>query len=495
MKLSDRIKEFQFGIKHIILIFVVTFMFLAVSTYINNLSKTKLFNKTTEIYRHTSIENLVDLTATSLELLLEQIMGKLDQYSESKQNTIHGFDMILSQQALRENIKEICVLVFQNQHIYAIDNGHDLYAYYLEDVLPPGIKQEEHQDAIDIYTAVEKQISEEQNIYSFIDDNHVFQIIAPIILKGGYSGALYMRIGVDYRSLIKEISIGYSNISIIFTALIMLGLLSMFYLSSYMVKERDVALRQLFEEQQVQLKQNIELQKEQLFARRIYHTHHKAEKIMGYIKKDLRNLLPTGFEREIGKILKFASYIQRVIYDMKSFNPPVNTIRNPAFQSDINEIIQFIVNNVFGHPDNIGNLNKISTDLDGCLPLVHINEYVIWEILEPLFHNSIDHNPDRKITISITTHHDPDNIISFIIITDDGVGIDPSLLTKDENGVQKLFLEHTTKKSQSENSGYGCYIAYQICNRCAWKLIASNAENGGAQFNITIPHTGEFLNA
>ena len=263
-----------------------------------------------------------------------------------------------------------------------------------------------------------------------------------------------------------------------------------------MIKERDTAVRQLFEEQQIQLKENIELQKEQHFARRIYHTHHKAEKIMGYIKKDLRNINSTNLETETEKISKYASYIQRVIYDMKSYKPPLGTIRNQAFQSNINEIIRFIISNIFGRPENIGNLERIITDLDNQLPIVHINEFVIWEILEPLIHNSIDHNPDKKITIQIQTHYNPATNTSTLSISDNGVGIDPTLLERDERDIQKLFLEHTTIKTQSENSGYGCYIAYQICNRrCAWNLKAVNGESGGAQFIITIPHKEGIVNA
>jgi len=489
MKISDSIREFHFGIKHIILILVFTILFVAVSTYINNLSKNKLFNKTTELQRQTSIENLADLTATSIELMLEQIINYPTSYSDSKQSIIHDFDMILSQQSLRENIKEICILVIQKQSIYAIDNGNDLYSFFLNGALPPSENQHKHQTAITIYGSVEDQVSEMQNIVSFIDDNHMFQVIVPIILNGEYSGALYMRIGVDYHSLLKEINIGYSNISIIFTALIVLGLLALFYLSSYMVRERDLALLQLFDQQQEQLKQNIELQKEQLFARRIYHTHHKAEKIMGYLKKDLQSLNAPELKNEITRISKFASYIQRVIYDMKSFNPPINTIRNPAFHSNVNEIIRFIVDNVFGRPETIGNLEAINTHLDDSMPIVRINEYVIWEILEPLIHNSIDHNPNKKIIITIATKYNATQNQSIITITDNGIGINPELLEKDENGIQKLFLEYSTGKTQSENSGYGCYIAYQICNkRCGWKLTAANTQEGGAQLTIIIPH-------
>jgi len=492
MTISKGVKEFQFGIRHIILIFVITLTFLAISAYINNLTKNKLVNNTAEIYRKTSIENLADLTATSLELLLEQLLSRPDNSEEWKQEAVHGFDMILSQQALRENIEELCIMITYNDQIFAIDSGHELYAYYLRGELPPTASEDLHEHSIALYRDVSQEIASDQSIMSFFSNNREFQILVPVIIKGNFSSVLYMRIGVDYSSLIREITIGYSNTSIIFTVLIMLGLLSMFYLSSYMVSEREEALYQLFDEQQLQLKQNVELQKEHLFARRIYHTHHKAEKIMGYIKNDLRSLNPTAFKKQVDSILKFASYIQRVIYDMKSFNPPVNTIRNPAFQSNLNEIIVFIVDHIFGRHEKFGNLKDIVTEFDSKVPIVHINEYVIWEILEPLIHNSIDHNPEGNVQINISIRYNEEKNSSRIDIIDDGVGFNESMLESNDEGVQKLFLENTSSKSQSDNSGYGCYIAYQISLRCAWRLSATNTNTGGAQITVHIPHAERY---
>ena len=40
------------------------------------------------------------------------------------------------------------------------------------------------------------------------------------------------------------------------------------------------------------LTKQITYEKELIFTKRIYHTHHKAEKIMGFIKEDLRHYLP-----------------------------------------------------------------------------------------------------------------------------------------------------------------------------------------------------------
>ena len=46
-----------------------------------------------------------------------------------------------------------------------------------------------------------------------------------------------------------------------------------------------------------EFKKQINYEKELLFTKRIYHTHHKAEKVMGFIKEDLRILSPNQYKR------------------------------------------------------------------------------------------------------------------------------------------------------------------------------------------------------
>lgn len=126
--------------------------------------------------------------------------------------------------------------------------------------------------------------------------------------------------------------------------------------------------------------------------------------------------------------------------------------------------------------------------LDETLPFVHVNEFVVWEILEPLIQNSIDHGGTNSIKINLITKYDKTNNVSYIVISDNGLGIKPDLLEKNERGIKKLFLENeTTKKIEGTNSGYGCFIAYQMAvERCGWLLDAENLEEGGCKFTITI---------
>lgn len=116
-----------------------------------------------------------------------------------------------------------------------------------------------------------------------------------------------------------------------------------------------------------------------------------------------------------------------------------------------------------------------------------INEFVVWEIIEPLIQNSIDHGGEKGIEINCKTRFDESTNKSFIIIEDNGKGIEQELLKVNENGIKNVFIENvTTKQSGLQNSGYGCYIAYEISKRCGWDIDAENLDKGGCRFTITI---------
>jgi signal transduction histidine kinase len=211
---------------------------------------------------------------------------------------------------------------------------------------------------------------------------------------------------------------------------------------------------------------------------------------MGFIKEDLRELSNNNIEEVKKRVTKYANFISRVIYDMKWFDPPVNTIRNSMFNTDLNELLIFIVKNIFLRISSNTDMFEFKLDLDKELPYVNINEFVVWELFEPLIQNSIDHAGKSKVTINITSKYYRVENYSKIIISDNGSGIKNELLGKNEYGIKKIFLENiTTKEDNSENRGYGCFIAYQIAKkRCGWNIDAENIPDGGCRFIITIPN-------
>ena len=261
----------------------------------------------------------------------------------------------------------------------------------------------------------------------------------------------------------------------------------MYFISSYTVKERDETQKMLLEEHETNIKKQITYEKELIFTKRIYHTHHKAEKIMGFIKEDLRMLSPENINEVKYRVSKYSNFISRVIYDMKWYDPPIQTIRNQMFRTNLNEVIKFIVDNIFLRISSKQSAYEIRMETDPNLPLVSVNEFVVWEIIEPLIQNSIDHGGEGNLIIVCRTKYDESLKKSFIIIEDNGKGIPPALLQISESGTQNIFIENTTTKDTGlQNSGYGCYIAYEITKRCGWDIDVVNVDSSGCRFTITI---------
>ncbi|OGU28373.1 MAG: histidine kinase [Ignavibacteria bacterium GWA2_35_9] len=485
-KLLEKFKQYHFELRHLTVLFVILFAFQLIVSFINKSSIKNFIGNTQSWYQKDSAEELANITSTSLELLLESINPKTKPGNKEADRIIQSFDIIFSQQVLKHNIQEICILVKMNDEIYAIDDGKILFSFLFDSNKTLPINQI-HEKAVSMYREIEKEINENEQIKSILTDVQTFHVFVPFVLRGEFIGTVYMKNTPDFSFLSSQIIGNYDETSVIYLSLILLGLLAMYFISSYTVKERDDAQKLLLEEHKKNIKKQINYEKELVFTKRIYHTHHKAEKVMGFIKEDLRLLSPENINAVKYRVSKYSNFISRVIYDMKWFDPPVHTIRNPVFHTNLNEVIKFIVENIFLRVSSKSNVFEIEFETDNNIPLVPVNEFVVWEIIEPLIQNSIDHGGDQDIRVIIKTEYDEKTGKSKIIIRDTGKGILPELLEKNENGIKYLFVENTTtKKPGLQNTGYGCYIAYEMSKRCGWEIDAENLPAGGTIFTIII---------
>ena len=486
MNILDKLSKYRFELRHFIIIFAALAIFQTILSFINKTSSTTLLSTTMELYKKDSAENLADLTATSLELLIEHEMQS-DRSENSKKITIQEINIILTQQSLRQHVDSISLILERKGKIYQFNDGLDIYQFYF-DRKEPLSSANNNPFQIDYFTRMKNQVMENEQIHSYLENN-VFHVLVPFVPIGEISGALYVKISPDFSNIANEISTVYNETGAVFSALILLSLLAVFFVTSYSLRERDLAQNELFSERQEGIRKEIEHEQEAQFTKRIYHAHHKAEKVMGFIKEDSRALNNENIDTVKDKIIKYANFVSRIIYDMKSYEPRIEVVRNSLFNTQINDVIYFLVSNIFGRVYKSSCIPNIILNLDTKLPLVPINEYVIWEILEPLIQNSIDHSNNDEIQISIESKYFPTEQKSVITIKDNGEGIDKTLLEIGDKGIKKIFLENTSTKDQKENSGYGCYIAYEICTqRCNWKIDAYNNADGGAQFIIEIPH-------
>ncbi len=209
---------------------------------------------------------------------------------------------------------------------------------------------------------------------------------------------------------------------------------------------------------------------------------------MGFIKEDLRKLNANNIDETKERVTKYSNFVSRVIYHMKWYDPPVQTIRSSIFSTNLNAVLIFLTQNLFLRISSKSNMFRFVLNLDEKLPNVNVNEFVIWEIFEPLIQNSIDHASDNNVIITISSFFDPEKRESKITISDNGKGIDPKLLESGRDGVKKIFHEDvTTKTASSQNNGYGCYIAYTMAVvRCGWQIDVFNNPDAGCSFIISL---------
>jgi hypothetical protein len=483
----EKIREYHFEFKHVTVLFIILFAFQLIVSFINKAAVKSFLSTTQEWYQKDSAEEIANLTTTSLEIVLESIDTKAVISKEEENKVIQAFNIIFSQQQLKHNIQGLYILTRLGDEVYAIDDGRALYKFLLHHNKIDEPIDAKKKNIVEMYKKIEAELSSTEQIKSIITDKNNFNIFVPFVLRGEYIGAIYMQNTPDFSFISNTVISNYDETSVIYLSLILFGLLAMYFISSYTVKERDDTQKMFFEEHETNLKKQINYDKELVFTKRIYHTHHKAEKIMGFIKEDLRTLSAENINEIKYRVSKYSNFISRVIYDMKWFDPPLQTIRNQMFQTNLNEVIKFIVENIFLRITSKSNVYEIKMETDPKLPLVPINEFVVWEIIEPLIQNSIDHGGENNIVIKCKTKYDEQNNKSYIIVEDNGIGINREFLNTNGNGIKNLFLENiSTKETGLQNSGYGCYIAYEISKRCGWDIDAENINEGGCRFTITI---------
>jgi signal transduction histidine kinase len=485
-QLSESVNQYHFQLKHLMVLFLVLGMFFVVVSVIQKTTLKNLLINTQDWYQRDSAEMMANLTATSIELLLETTALSTSTNQPNELNIIQALNIILSQQKLEQHAQELCLLIDRGDSIVVFDNGKELYDYFFlgkftYKEIPP-----QYQPAVTLYR---QQIAQgfklNEKVISYAEDNRIFHVFVPFVPKGELQGALYVKNMPDFSFITTEIIASYDETALIFAIMIVLGLLAMFYISSYTVKERDETQKLLYEERENHIRELLERQKEEQFTKRIYHTHHKAEKIMGFMKEDLRQLSTDNIDEIKHRMMRYANFISRVIYDMKWYDPPIQAIRSSIFSTDVNEVITFLVKHIFLRTSRQANF-KISLDLDEGFPRIQINEFVVWEVIEPLIQNSIEHAGKEALEIVIQTRYFSEKRVGEIVIADNGKGIEPALFEETESGVKKIFLENISTKNTT-NSGYGCYLAYDIAQRrCGWHMDVENLEIGGCRFVITV---------
>ena len=487
MSFINKLRDYHFEVYHFLILTVIIILSQVLLSYVNMTSTKKLLNKTMENYKLETAESQSDFITSSIELFLQKFVEHSYNQNDITQS-IKSIDYMIYQQLLQKNVEDFCVVFNTGNKIQTIDSGKDILDFVVNGELPKNKSSKKRIKVKEYFSKAKRDIFNNEEIKTFVEDGKTFHVFVPFSIRGEVIGAVYQKITPDVEQMKSIISSSFTYTGAWVSAIILFSLLLVFILTNYVINERDIAKAELYKEKENQLTQLIETRKEASFARRIYHAHHKVEKVIGFAKDDLLKVSGEMNPEVRIRLNKYMNFIGRAIYGMKTKNPPVQVIRNSAFKTNINDLLKFIVNNIFRRVYKESDQYKFNLQFDENSPLIHINEYVAWEIFEPIINNAIDHNKTDKINITISSKYNKELKEIIVEISDDGNGINPDFLKENELGVQEIFKENVSTKNYSDNSGYGCYIAYENCRRCGWSLHAENNEVG-AIFTITIPTT------
>jgi hypothetical protein len=482
-----RFKPPDINFRLILILLVIIIGAQLVLTYYSKNSFHSFLSNTQDWYQNTSVKRIANLTSTSLELLVETQIMQANVNQVQRDRVIKSIDIIFSQNIMEKNADEICLFVNNSNKFVSIDDGQTLYDFINENHFTNKTNGK-YRHAEKLFTTVRDELIRMEKVYVIVESEKIFHVFTPFTPNGEFLGVLYMKI-VPNLSLISNDFIGsYNNVSFVYVLLVSAGLVIIYVVFSLTLRAKEKAQILAGEEHERFLKEKIEREKENTFTKRIYHAYHKAEKIIGFINIDLGLLKDQNLVEIRDRVQKYSNFIGRVIYDMKYYDPPLHSIINPIFRTDINEVCKFIVDNLFLRIWKSSGAFEFEQDYGCNLPIINVNEYVIWEVVEPIIQNAIVHNSDRKVLIKIKTLFLNEENKIILTISDNGKGISPSLLKKDENGIQELFLENvSTQNMQERQFGFGCYIAYSLAVKyCGWKMSAKNLDSGGCEFKIDI---------
>ncbi|MCC6636381.1 MAG: histidine kinase, partial [Ignavibacteriaceae bacterium] len=279
--LTNKIKEYHFEFRHVTVLFIILFSFQLIVSFINKSSIKNFLDTTQDWYQRESAEEIANLTATVIELSIESVDAKIKIPPAQENKVIQSLDIIFSQQQLTHNIDRLFIIMENEGKTFSINDGRTLYSVVIgSDRSLLSTEIDKNVEAL--YKSIEGELESTERIKTVVRDKQTFHVFVPFVVRGEFIGAIYMEISPDFSSISNKVISSYDETSVIYLSLITLGLLAMYFISSYTVKERDETQKLLFDEHERNLKKQINYENELIFTKRIYHTHHKAEKVMGF---------------------------------------------------------------------------------------------------------------------------------------------------------------------------------------------------------------------
>ena len=239
---SSKFHHFQMWHLGVLLVFVI--MFLIMLAYINSVSTNDLMSRMISIYRRDMAERVADQSAVALEVLLEHNLTDSTYAVTNRRPTIQALDIILSQQHVQRNVRQIYLLTPGKYDVEILENGEAIFDFFVNHTIPLPKADPARTEARNFFLAAWPTLRHDEQITSQVDQaGRYFHVLVPFYIRGELAGGVYMKIVPDVSGLLREVGTSLNESAALFSALVLLGLLVIFQVSSYMVRERDEAQR------------------------------------------------------------------------------------------------------------------------------------------------------------------------------------------------------------------------------------------------------------
>ena len=220
-QILERVKHYHFELKHLTILLVVLIFFQVLVSFMHKMSIQKYLSDIQLWYQQDFAERIANLTATSLEMLMETTMENKKKETIDTRKTVQAFNIILSQQTLQHYVEDVCLIITSGDSLLTIDNGQALFTYFFENSKSDISRNRSHHEALNRYLEIKNQIRANEQIFSLIENKNTFHVFVPFVPKGEFVGILYMKNVPDFGILTKEIIAIYNETSLIFIALIL----------------------------------------------------------------------------------------------------------------------------------------------------------------------------------------------------------------------------------------------------------------------------------
>ena len=126
--------------------------------------------------------------------------------------------------------------------------------------------------------------------------------------------------------------------------------------------------------------------------------------------------------------------------------------------------------------------DRVEVALPADLPLLHVDEVLIEQLLFNLVDNALKHAPGSAIAIGAESYRD----VVAVTVRDHG----PGLPSGEETRIFDKFHRALAEGAQS-GFGLGLTICKVIVEAHGGEISARNAADGGAEFRFTLPRDAE----